>query len=86
MSGTMDTRIDSRHHEVTVCAQTAFFENVKAMATVLQDMGNPFQDESSDLLSLETKNITDPSLAQFVATNHLERTAAARGVPRWSSQ
>ena len=70
MSGTIDTRIDSRHHGATVGAQTAFFENVKATTTVLQDMGNPFQYESSDLLSLETKNIADPSLAQLVATHH----------------
>ena len=70
MSGTIDTRIDSRHHEATVGAQTAFFENVKTMTTVLQDMGNPFQDESSDLLSLDTKNIADPSLAKLVATRH----------------
>ena len=71
MPGTIDTRIDSRHHEATVGAQTAFFfENVNAMTTVLQDMGNPFQDESSELLSLGTKNIADPSLAQLVATHH----------------
>ena len=70
MSGTTDTRIDSRHHEATVGAQTAFFENVKAMTTVLQDMGNPFPDESSDLLSLDTKNIADHSLAQLFATHH----------------
>ncbi len=57
MSGTIDTRIESRHHGATVGAQTAFFENVKAMTTVLQDMGNPFQDESSDILSLDAKNI-----------------------------
>ena len=62
MPGTIDTRIDSRHHEATVGAQTAFFNNVKAMTTVLQDMGNPFQDESSDLLSLSlyTKSIANP--------------------------
>ena len=70
MSGTIDTRIDSRHHEATVGPQTAFFEHVKAMTTVLQDMGNPIQDESSYLLSLDTKNIADPSLAQLVATHH----------------
>ena len=70
MSGTIDTRIDSRHHEDDVGAQRAFFENVKAMTTVLQDMGNPFQYESSDLLSLDTKSITDPSIAQLVATQH----------------
>ena len=68
--GTIDTRIDSRHHEATVGAQIAFFENVKAMTTVLQDMGNPFQDELSDLLSLDKKKIADPSLSQLVATHH----------------
>ena len=70
MSGTIDTIIDIRHREATVGAQAAFFENMKAMTTVLQDMGNPFQDESSDLLSLDTKNTVNPSLAQLVATHH----------------
>ena len=66
MSGTIDIRIDSRHHEATVGAQTACESHDNA----LQDMGNPFQDESSDLLSLNTKNIADPSLAQLVDTHH----------------
>ena len=58
MSGTIDTRIDSRQHETTVGDQAAFFDTVKAMTTVLQDMGNPFQDESPDLLSLDTRIIS----------------------------
>ena len=70
MSSSIDRRIDRRHHEATVGAQTALFENVKVMTTVLQDMGNPFQNESSVLLSLDTKNIANPSLAQLVAINH----------------
>ena len=44
--------------------------DVKVMTTVLQDMGNPFQNVSSDLLSLDTKNIANPSLAQLVAIHH----------------
>ena len=56
-------------HKLTVSAQTAFFENVKAMTTLLQDMCNPFQDESSELL-LDTKNIAEPSLAQLVSAHH----------------
>ena len=70
MSGNIDARIDSCRREATVGAQTALFENMKAMTTVLQDMGNPFQDESSDLLWLDKKNIADPSFAQLVATHH----------------
>ena len=30
MSSSIDTRIDRRHHEATVGAQTALFENVKS--------------------------------------------------------
>ena len=45
---------------------------MKTMTTVLQDIGNPFQDEPSDLLSLDTKNIADPSLPKLVAI-HNER-------------
>ena len=40
------------------------------MTTVSQDMGNPFQDESSELLSMDTKNTADTSIVQLVATHH----------------
>ena len=36
----------------------------------MQEMGNPFQEESADLLVLDTKNIADPTLAEMVATHH----------------
>ena len=36
----------------------------------MQEMGNPFQEESADLLVLDTKNIADPSRAEMVATHH----------------
>ena len=31
---------------------------------MLKEMGNPFQEDSSDLLVLNTKNIADPALAE----------------------
>ena len=33
-------------------------------------MGNPFQEESTELLVLDTKNIADPALAELVGTHH----------------
>ena len=36
----------------------------------MQEMGNPFQEESADLLVLDTKNIADPAVAEMVATHH----------------
>ena len=38
----------------------------------MEETGNPFSEKSSDLLSLDTKDIADPSTAQLVGT-HLER-------------
>ncbi|XP_056134724.1 mucin-5AC [Lampris incognitus] len=46
-------------------AQRSFFEKVKALSEVLQEMGNPFQEESADLLVLDTKNVADPALAEM---------------------
>ena len=59
---------------------------MKVMTTVLQDMGNPFQNESSDLLSLDTKNIANPMSCTVGRYPPSERIEAGRGVPRWSSQ
>ena len=39
---------------------------------VMEEMGNAFEEESGDLLTLDTKDIEDPSAAQLIAT-HNER-------------
>ena len=70
MSGMKDATYSSRHHEQTLSAQKSFFEKVKSLSAVMQEMGNPFQEESADLLVLDTKNIADPALAEMVATHH----------------
>ena len=70
MSGMNDATYSSRHHEQTLSAQKSFFEKVKSLSAVMQEMGNPFQEESADLLVLDTKNIADPTVAELVATHH----------------
>lgn len=67
MSGAKDGTINTKHHEQTLIAQRSFFENVEALFTVLKEMGNPFQEESADLMVLDTK---DPALAEVVSTYH----------------
>ena len=52
-------RTDTRHHEQTKHAQKAFAKNVKALAAVIEDMGNPFSEKSSDLLVLDTRDLVD---------------------------
>ena len=70
MAGMKDVTYRSRHHEQTLSAQKSFFENVKSPSAVMQEIGNPFQEESADLLVLDTKNIADPSCAEMVTTHY----------------
>jgi len=65
-----DAKNGSRHHEQTLSAQRSFFKKVKAHSEVLLEMGNPFQEETADLLVLDTKNVADPALAEMVGTHH----------------
>ena len=70
VSGTKDAKKNNRHHEQTETVQRAFFEKVKQLTKVMEEMGNPFEEESGYLLTLDTKDIADPSAAQLIATHH----------------
>ena len=43
---------------------------VKKLSHVMTDMGNPFQEDSWDLLSLDTKDIAHASAAKLIATHY----------------
>ena len=43
------------HHKQTPGAQRDFFVKVKMLSHALKDLGNPFQEESQDLLPLDKK-------------------------------
>ena len=42
--------------------QKTFFSQVKALSSRIEDMGNPFTDESKDFLVLDTRDIVDSSV------------------------
>lgn len=65
----------SEHHDQTKNAQKVFVERVEKLTTVMQEFGNPFQEESADLLTLDTKDIAHPDNAALVAT-HYEKGAS----------
>ena len=48
---------------------SVLLEKAEALHTVLKEMGNPFQEDSANLLVLDTKNIADLALAELVGTN-----------------
>ena len=46
--------------------QMAFARDVKALSEAIDEIGNPFSEESSDLLVLDNRNIADTAVADMV--------------------
>ena len=57
---------DCKHHEQIPSEQVRFNKQVKALANEMEDMGNPFLEESKDLIALDTKNITDEAVVKTI--------------------
>ena len=57
---------DIRHHEQVESKQKAFVKQVQAMTNTLEEMGNPFLEESEDLLVLDTRDKADPKVATTI--------------------
>ncbi len=57
---------DHRHHEQHSAVQATFLKEVKSLVSVFEEMGNPFLEQSNDLLVLDTKDILDASVAEAV--------------------
>ena len=51
--------IEGIHHEQQPGMHSAFLKDVQPLTLVLQDMGNPFLEESYDLLVLDTNYIME---------------------------
>lgn len=61
------SKSDSRkHHEQTSAVQTAFAKEVTALVEVFEDMGNPFKEDSGDLLTIDTNLIMDSDVQKTV--------------------
>ena len=68
------TRTKLKLHEHTASAQVKFATEVGALVQVhvLEDMGNPFMEESEDLLVLDSRDVADPAIVQTVC--EIEKT------------
>ena len=67
-----ETKSDVRHHEQTKSTQMTFFNQVKALCNVIEDMGNPFIDDSNYLFVLDTGDLADPAVIN--AMRNLEKS------------
>ena len=52
------------HHDFSNSVQSIFHKEVKSLLSALEDVGNPFDDDSSNLFDLETKIAVPETIAQ----------------------
>ena len=54
------------HHEEGLSAQRTFKRQVLALVETIEDMGNPFLDDTPELLSLDKRHVIDESVAHSI--------------------
>ncbi len=54
------------HHEESFSAQRNFHNHVQSLVDTINDFGNPFLDQSQDLLTLDTNDIVDQSVVETI--------------------
>jgi len=59
-------KADHKHHEQTKHTQVAFARDVRSLTQVIGEMGNPFCDDSKDLLVLYSRDLADPAVINTV--------------------
>ena len=52
---------DTRHYEESNPAQVSFAQDVQSLTDIIEQMGNPFTENSSDMIILDTRDIADPA-------------------------
>jgi len=62
----MGRRHEVIHHDQTANVQNAFRKDVCSLGNVMEELGNPLEEESEDLLVLDSKEIADPSAVEAV--------------------
>ena len=79
VSGKKDVCASRKHHEETGNVQRTFLNKVTSLCTPIEEMGNSLEEESGDLLTLDTQNTADLTKAELVKAHH------ARGKEQFES-
>ncbi|KAG1664759.1 Flotillin-1 [Nymphon striatum] len=58
-------KADTRHHDQTPSVQTSFVKDVRSLVDVIEEMGNPFEEESQDVVKLSSapRDIPDKAMS-----------------------
>ena len=57
---------ETRHYEETPSVQNTFARDVRSLVAVIEELGNPFEEDRQDLLVLDTKEIAYPAVIETV--------------------
>ena len=57
---------DTRHHDQTPSVQASFIKDVRSLVRVMENSGNPFEEESKDLIVLDSKELPGPAAVEVV--------------------
>ena len=57
-----------------------FTQHVKSLVGVIEEMGNPFLEESKDLLRLDTRDIVDEAVVSSICRGCRDRERTIRGL------
>ena len=59
-------KVNTKHHDQTPSVQTSFAKDVCSLISVMEELGNPFEEESTDVLILDSKEIADPAVVETI--------------------
>lgn len=62
----VEQKTTSHHHEQVPGVQKSFAKDVQALVDVIREMGNPFTEDSEDLIVLDTKDIMQDCVVEGV--------------------
>ena len=54
------------HHEQSSASQVRFTTHVQSLVSTIEELENPFEEESTDLISLVSKDVADPAMKASV--------------------
>ena len=59
-------RVDTHHHNQIPSMQTSFAKDVGSLVSVIEELDNPFEEESMDLVVLDTKEMAGAAAVENV--------------------
>ena len=54
------------HHDSTIATQSQLLKDVNSLVLTINDLGNPFTDDSSDLYVIDTKDVKGKDVAKSI--------------------